>query len=374
MSINVSFDGTSYSVPQDGEVGWASLTNYLVALANKAGTNTSAKQNSRIATTSPINIVSDDFSVISKLTAPGPVAVQLPAGNPGRLIVIVDGTGDASTNNITVTPFGSETINNASSFVIKRNSGSVFLQFLSGNWVTISSFSKDILSGDVVGTIDSQTLTNKTIDGDNNTLTDISISSLKTVLGDASKFIGRDSSGIVVSLKAVPTGDVVGTSDFQQLTNKDIDLGTASNSKKITISKNTKTNLDALTRKQGTVYYATDDGLLYLDDGSSLNSIKSSFYVSNQTKLNGETLSFDATSALQIVNVTAASPVTVLLDTTPTTAVQATIRGTSNSNTIAINYSSSQRINGPIELGLDDQITVLFDTGTSSWVEISRTK
>ena len=49
----------------------------------------------------------------------------------------------------------------------------------------------------------STTLTNKTIDGDSNTLQDISIASLKTVLGDADEVILRDASGVVVSSKVV---------------------------------------------------------------------------------------------------------------------------------------------------------------------------
>jgi len=61
------------------------------------------------------------------------------------------------------------------------------------------------------------------MDGDDNTFTDISITSLKTELADASKFIERDATGAVISGKAVPVGDVVGTSDSQILTNKTID-------------------------------------------------------------------------------------------------------------------------------------------------------
>jgi hypothetical protein len=65
------------------------------------------------------------------------------------------------------------------------------------------------------------TLTNKTIDGDDNTVQDLALTSLKTNLTDASKFLVRDASGIVVSnTKDVPVGVVVGDSDTQTLTNK----------------------------------------------------------------------------------------------------------------------------------------------------------
>jgi len=55
----------------------------------------------------------------------------------------------------------------------------------------------------LVSASSTQTLTNKTIDGDDNTLQDIAIASLKTVLADADKVILRDGSGAVVSAKIV---------------------------------------------------------------------------------------------------------------------------------------------------------------------------
>lgn len=83
----------------------------------------------------------------------------------------------------------------------------------------------------IVGDDTNQTLTNKTMDGDNNTFSDIGITSLKTEIADASKFIERDGSGVIISGKAVPTGNVLGTSDTQTLTNKtiDADLNTITN-------------------------------------------------------------------------------------------------------------------------------------------------
>lgn len=129
-------------------------------------------------------------------------------------------------------------------------------------------------SGTIVGTTDNQTLTNKTIDGDNNTVQDLALASLKTVLADASKFLVRDASGIVVSnTKAVPSGDVVGTSDAQVLTNKDIDGGTASNTHRITLPKAILATLTGLTRKEATLVYATDTQDVYIDDGVSLTAL-----------------------------------------------------------------------------------------------------
>jgi hypothetical protein len=67
----------------------------------------------------------------------------------------------------------------------------------------------------------------------------------------------------------------VTTNQTQALTNKDYDGGTASNTSRLTVPKNTKTNLDGLTRKEGTVVYSTDLTKLFYDDGSTLRDIGS---------------------------------------------------------------------------------------------------
>lgn len=71
------------------------------------------------------------------------------------------------------------------------------------------------------------------------------------------------------------TGDIVGTSDTQVLTNKDIDGGTAANNRRITVPKNTTANLTGLTRKEGTVAYSTDEQSLMIDDGTDLVAVGS---------------------------------------------------------------------------------------------------
>lgn len=65
-------------------------------------------------------------------------------------------------------------------------------------------------------------------------------------------------------------GDIVGTSDAQIISNKDIDGGTASDNSRLTVPKNTKSNLDSLTRKEATIVYATDEAKAYIDNGSTL--------------------------------------------------------------------------------------------------------
>jgi hypothetical protein len=69
---------------------------------------------------------------------------------------------------------------------------------------------------------------------------------------------------------------IVDLTSSQVLTNKDYDGGTASNTSRLTIPSATKTTLDALTRKAGTIVYASDLQKVFLDDGSTLVEVSGS--------------------------------------------------------------------------------------------------
>lgn len=122
------------------------------------------------------------------------------------------------------------------------------------------------------------------------------------------------------------TGDIVGTSDTQVLTNKDIDGGTASNTNRITAPKDTKANLDALTRKQATLVYATDELKAYIDDGINLTAIGTgsggiNFISANDgSSLTGWTTYADAAGSSP-VDGTGGSPSTVLAVSTDSSIV-----------------------------------------------------
>lgn len=113
--------GTVYSVPAAGEVNWASLSNYLVALQNAQATTTQ-KVAIRTAVTTPVTVAQvSDYAIVTDLTAPGAVTVNLPAGTPGQVFIIADGKGDAGTNNITIDPSGAETINGQATLVLNHD-------------------------------------------------------------------------------------------------------------------------------------------------------------------------------------------------------------------------------------------------------------
>jgi hypothetical protein len=75
----------------------------------------------------------------------------------------------------------------------------------------------------LIGKATTDTLTNKTIDGDTNTIQDLALTSLKTELAKANKVLSRDGLGVTVDAKDAPGGEFVGDTDTQTITNKSID-------------------------------------------------------------------------------------------------------------------------------------------------------
>lgn len=91
----------------------------------------------RIATTTPDTVTVTDSVVSYQLAAPGPVAVSLPAGQVGQVFYLKDGTGDAATNPITITPNGAETIDDVATATINTNYGALTLVYTGAKWEII---------------------------------------------------------------------------------------------------------------------------------------------------------------------------------------------------------------------------------------------
>jgi hypothetical protein len=152
MSINKTWNGVVYSIPNTrSESGWeTTLSNYLQALADNAATTTFNKQAVRKATTTPVTVsASTDCTIIVDLTGPGASTVNLPAGADKQIFIIVDGKGDASTNNITIDANGSETIEGSLTKVIRLNRECLVLQYSSsaGDWKVIGGYVPNMVGG-----------------------------------------------------------------------------------------------------------------------------------------------------------------------------------------------------------------------------------
>ena len=132
---------TSYSIPAAGELNWATLSDFLNALGDGAQSTTFQKDAVRKAVATPVTVsATTDCIVVTDLTVAGAVAVNLPAGANKQVFYVVDGKGDASTNNITITPNGAETIAGSATLVLTGNREAVQLVYNSSDtdWKIVS--------------------------------------------------------------------------------------------------------------------------------------------------------------------------------------------------------------------------------------------
>lgn len=214
MAISVTWDGIVYSIPQSGEFNWSSLTNFLVALGQKAAVVGEMKQEIRKAIVSPVNIsASSDYAIVTDLTVPGAVAVNLPAGVNGQIFVIVDGKGDAATNNITITANGTQKIGGfAAPFVLNKNRQVLMVQYneVDTDWkilnyiippgqVTDSDINGSISTG---GKVSGNAIINGTIGGST------SINTTGTITA-ASAVIPANSTGDALRITQTGTGNAL---------------------------------------------------------------------------------------------------------------------------------------------------------------------
>lgn len=149
----VNVTPTTYSIPQAGNVNWASLTDFLVALANGSQATTFQRYATRSAVTSPITVSTNDCVVSAELTVPAAVAVTLPAGVDKQIFYISDGTGDANTHNITITPSVGETIGGGATLVLNSDAEAVMLAFQSSDtdWKIVGKWRPNPTGGDIGG-------------------------------------------------------------------------------------------------------------------------------------------------------------------------------------------------------------------------------
>lgn len=86
----------------------------------------------RVVTASPDTLTTSDQVIFTELAVASAVALFLPNSANYKKYIIKDIkgiTGDAGTNNITITPFGGQTIEGAANLVLNINAASVILRY-----------------------------------------------------------------------------------------------------------------------------------------------------------------------------------------------------------------------------------------------------
>src|SRR5690606_9344087 len=92
------------------------------------------------ASTNIVNVV-DKASVVMTDSTLNNINLLLPSAPlfPGRKITVIDWSGTSSTNNVTIIPDGTETINNSPSLVLNLNYSWVIFRSDGSNWVAQTS-------------------------------------------------------------------------------------------------------------------------------------------------------------------------------------------------------------------------------------------
>ena len=294
------------------------------------------------------------------------------------VITVQNNTGSSKTVEVYILPLfyvGSANLDTAFNATLATLTGT---QTLTNKTLTSPSITTPtgIVKGDVgLGNVDNTSdvtknsaavaLTNKTI-GSTNTLTGATAT-------------GFTNGGTIT----LPTGTLTlaTLSGTEVLTNKDYNGGTASNTSRFTLPKDTFTNISALTRKQGTVLYASDQDALYYDNGTSLSPIGGNWSVAAaQTPAAAGTVTISLTVGLQEVPVSGSGGAVTLSTTpfgtsAPANGTKVILLGTSNTNTVRVNHNDSAKgfiLNGDCTLYKGSKIELDYNTTLDRWLESSR--
>lgn len=354
MSTSVSWNGSSFTVPATGEEDWggsSKVDGLLISLAQnglaKSGGAFGLAAEVDFGGTAGLKALSyksrgTNVSTTGILRLANAESIGWRNNANGADLLLTVTSGDLlQFNGVTLdTTSSSSTLTNkklvdASCTFVDDGDNTKQLAFQCSGITTATTRTWTVIdeNGTFVGLTNAQTLTNKTltsptINTPTITVQDASLSIVDD--GDATKILKFQVSGITTGTTRTATMPdanltIVGTDTAQVLTNKDYDGGTAANTRRITFPKDTLANITALTRKEGTVWYASDTDKLYKDDGTSLTEIGSGSggsinYIGNPDAESGTTgcSAYADAAAATPVDGTGGSPTVTITRTTST--------------------------------------------------------
>lgn len=386
MSTNVTLNGVTYAIPAEGDSGWGTvLSNYFIAIASATLQKTGGNFTLTAETNFGANFGISSLYLKSQSANPSSAGVVRlgnnetigwrNAANNADLTLKVDSGDNLNFNGASLsvggTPVQNEiTVQDTSTIDLDLTSDVLTANIIAGSitnaMISASAaiaYSKiSIGAGDIA--YSKLTLTGSIVNADISASAAIALSKLAALT--ASRAVTSDGSGLISASSVTSTelGYVSGVTSAiqtqinakqdsssavtltgtQALTNKDYDGGTASNSNRLTVPKNTKANLLSLTRKAGTLVYATDESRYYYDDGSTLRVVGSGGWTvtTANTLVDGNNLTISALESQQEFRVQANTSAGATLSTTPFSSTappdgaRMTVRGLDDTKTVTL--------------------------------------
>lgn len=381
----------------------ATASPVTVSLPN-TGTSIQSESNTATLSNKTISGLTNTVTDIPAASITGPIPVTLLAPVTANRAVQSDGSGFIQASSVTNTELGY--LSGVTSAVQTQIDSKVALVASTDNaiarfdgtlgqvqnsTVTISDTGDVVIPGDLTVNGDFVTLNVQTLEVEdqnilvNNNGNDTSAQGAGLTIFRTSTYgsLVYDSAA-VSKFKLGDLGSEVEIADIssaQIFTNKDYNVGTASNSSRLTIGKNTKANLDALTRKEATIVYGTDTKQLYVDDGSQLVAVGGSWTpYTTENISNAGSISLSTTVGLQYRRVQGnSSSITTSLTpfglTAPPDGTVVRLVGQSNDNSVVVqNYDAAKGtlLNGIAELGYGNILELQYDAILDRWVETFR--
>lgn len=230
MTQNITWPpigGQTFPIPEDGETNWPELTDFLLALSSAQGTKAQKVATRKITSTPSTISAANDCFVAVELGVPAPATVNLPAGNNGQYFSIIDGLGDAGTNNITVQPAPGETIQSGTEYIMNANGASVGIVFMNGDWKIVWQAAGEGSAGGIArSSIDSATPNYVVINDPSGKLSQEQfLSTLRGGLGaNVSGYSGyiKMTAGVPSAVASIPGTDLSGGIAASKIGNGDV--------------------------------------------------------------------------------------------------------------------------------------------------------